>query len=465
MEKKFDASCSPVPVLDQSVFGLSGETILVVEDDFDSRQAMAWRLKQLGCRVFEAAGGLEAWSLLQKEEIQIVVTDWTMPGLDGPGLCEYIRSTDFGRYVYVILVTARESKDDVVEGLQRGADDFLSKPFHPGELVARIRAGKRILAFDRTVREQRDTISKAYGHISRDLTSAAALQQSLLPRVTQPDSSLCDGLFGLQYDWLFFPSQRLAGDLLNVFRLDENHVGFFVLDVAGHGVPAAMLSMTLASTIVPSPLDRSPLKYPLATAPYYRLASPPEAVSDLNKRFQAGPDSLSYFTMSYGVLDCSTGRVRLTQAGHPRPIHWPRHGRPQPLGENGFPVGLLPDVDYAELTFVLERGERLVLYSDGLVDCCNPQGEAFGLARLMKVLSDVDGMPLHVVISQLKEDVRAWHGTDAFEDDLTCLVLERCEAPQSDARPAPDTDELRGANPSQGNRSVTSAVAGEDVST
>lgn len=429
MKPGVDALLPTTTGQDQSTFSLSGETVLVVEDDLDSRHILAWHLRQLGCQVLEAADGGEAWSLLQDGEIQIVITDWIMPGLDGPGLCERIRSITGGRYIYVILITARESKDDVIEGLQRGADDFLGKPFHPGELVARVRAGLRLVAFDRTIQKQNETISVAYAQLSRDLTAASALQRSLLPRVTQPYGEPRAGLLGLRWDWVFCPSQWLAGDLLNVCRLDEHHIGFFVLDVAGHGVPAAVLSMTLANTITPSPLGRSPLKYPSDQEPYYRLASPSEAVRVLNERFQADPGSLSYFTMIYGVLDCATGLVRLTHAGHPRALRWPRRQSPYPVGENGFPVGLLPDAEYGETEFFLEPGDRLVLYSDGLLDCSSPEGESFGLARLTKSLTDADEMPLCTVMARLERDIRAWHGEKAFEDDLTCLVIERDGVP------------------------------------
>ena len=122
--------------------------VLVVEDDEVSRLTLAQMLRRNCYEVFTAANGREALELLAREDCRLVITDWVMPEVNGPTLCRAIRGGDFSSYIYIILLTVRESHDDVIEGLSAGADDFMTKPFHPGELRVRMRAGERILALE-----------------------------------------------------------------------------------------------------------------------------------------------------------------------------------------------------------------------------------------------------------------------------------------------------------------------------
>jgi len=122
------------------------DTVLIAEDDPIFRRVLENWLKKWNYRVTSLENGLDAWSVLQQKDApQMVVLDWMMPGLDGIELCRRIRGHEAGPYKYVLLLTAKGSKEDVVAGLEAGADDYLTKPFDVNELRARVRAGKRIL--------------------------------------------------------------------------------------------------------------------------------------------------------------------------------------------------------------------------------------------------------------------------------------------------------------------------------
>lgn len=131
--------------------------VLIADDDPIQRRILSGQLTRLGYTVHEAADGVEGWAALLATPIPIVITDWMMPALDGPGLIARIRAAVFPGYTYVILLTARDDRSDIVAGLDAGADDYLTKPCDPNELRARVAIGVRIVDLETRLRTARDT--------------------------------------------------------------------------------------------------------------------------------------------------------------------------------------------------------------------------------------------------------------------------------------------------------------------
>ncbi len=392
--------------------------ILIVDDDADMRRLLLRTLQRWGYDVVPAADGEEAWERLQNEPISFVITDWIMPKLDGLGLCRRIREARFTRYIYIILLTAKNSKDELIEGMEAGADDFLIKPFNAGELKVRIRAGERIVKLESDLEEQNKKLQDAYSRIREDLDAAVKMQRGLLPSSTLT-------VPGFRFEWIFAPCHFVAGDIFNVFQLNEHQVGFYILDVAGHGIPAAMLSVTLSKVLSPISSQGSPLMRFLPDPPHYDVATPAEAVYALNQLFQSDDDAMHYFTMVYGIVDARSARTILTQAGHPSPIYQPKGAKAELLGTGGFPVGMLPDVKYGEQDLTLHPGDRLFLYSDGIPECTDQHGEHFSVNRLMTLLEEWRDRPLRDVTAGIEQTLGRWRGSDEFEDDITLLAIEK----------------------------------------
>jgi len=398
--------------------------ILIADDDQDIRLLLSKTLQKWGYEVILAADGAEAWDILQKEEIHFVITDWMMPGIDGVELCKRIRGGGFSHYIYIILLTAKDAKEELVEGMEAGADDFMAKPFQKNELNVRIKAGERIIKLEKDLEERNrmlsetnKNLSEAYSVIKKDLEAAAKIQSSLLPK---PDSIIQR----VRFDWLFLPSAFVAGDILNYFPLDEGHIGFYILDVAGHGIPAALLSVTLSRLLSLTDVQENTLKHFIPDPPYYEIKSPATVVRDLNRLFQTDEDNMQYFTMIYGVINTVSGGVSFTQAGHPHPICLQRGGKVSFIGEGGFPVGMLPDVDYEEQELHLSRGDRLILYSDGVTECFNNEKKQFTGKRLTELLEEGRNLPLRELLERIGRNLRLWKGDDRFEDDVTLLAME-----------------------------------------
>lgn len=396
--------------------------ILIADDSSDAREILARLLKRWGHEVVSASNGEEAWEALAREPIRLVISDWMMPVLDGVELCRRVRAATWDRYVYLILLTARDDKEDLIEGMNAGADDFLTKSFSFRELQVRLRAAERILGLEgelaarnTELNEKNADLETALARIGQDLRAAAMLQASLLPR-------RADLTTAFNVDWLLQPATEIGGDIFNLFLLPGPYVGFYHLDVAGHGVPSAMMSVSLSRTLT-AQLNDGQLGAQGAAGP---VARPPhQVVAELNRQFQ--PDDFTpYFTMVYGYLNGDTGAGALCQAGHPHPLLVLGTGAIESIGEGGFAVGMLDDVPYDTVTFTLAPGDRLLLYSDGITDCRNPAGDAFGQTRWQTLVAGCRGLPLAAVSERLRQTLADWRAGGEIEDDISLLVFERC---------------------------------------
>jgi sigma-B regulation protein RsbU (phosphoserine phosphatase) len=400
--------------------------ILVVEDDPITRLMIQGSLKKCGYDIIATNNINTAISLVLEGNIQFVITDWLMPGGNGTELCEQIRALALPFYIYIILITALEDAQSVVQGMDAGADDFIRKPIQLDELHARIRAGERILLLEQELQENNlrltETSKKllaANDIINRDLKMAAAMQRSLLPDAATHNQ-------GIAIDWLFHPSTHLSGDIFNFFPLDDHHCGFYIIDVAGHGIASAMHSFTLSRLLSPDTHQGSNyLKHSLPNAPYRQVVqTAPAVVSALNHQFQTDINNILYFTMTYGVIDTKAKTIELCQAGHPPALYLHQQQPTELIVNGGLAVGIIADVHYESIVLNYCSGDRLVLYSDGITECESPAGEMFGSERLRIAVEKTRGLPVAEAIRLLDSDIHLWRGGADFEDDISLLVLE-----------------------------------------
>ena len=396
--------------------------ILLVDDDPIARRIHSILLKAQGHEVVEAADGELAWRLVEEGGINFVVSDWMMPNLAGVDLCRRIRAAALDRYVYVILCTSKGAKTDLIEGMDAGADDFLVKPVGPDELRVKVRAGERVLSLQQGLADKNNELARinkqlqsSHKLIEDDLKAAAWMQQRLLP----PPALEANGL---RCHWLLEPSGYVAGDIFNFFPMDEREVGFYLLDVSGHGVPAAMLSVTLSMILTPDASRGSPLKRFNRATQLSEILSPGEAIRELNRRFQSKDDR--YFTMIYGLFDTRSSILRVAQAGHPGPILIGKNSHPEILGTGGMPVGLWHDIDFDCFEVQVKAGDRLLLYSDGVTESINVKGELFGDKRLLAYLNGMASQPLDRLLEGLLKEIRDWRNGTESGDDVSLLAIE-----------------------------------------
>jgi len=377
-----------------------------------------------GHEVLEAADGELAWRMVVEGKVSFVVLDWLMPNLAGVDLCRRIRAAELDWYVYVILCTSKGAKSDLIEGMDAGADDFLVKPISAEELRVKVRAGERVLSLQQGLTEKNrelarinEQLKSAHERVEDDLKAAAWMQQKLLPHPAHE-------AHGIRCEWRLKPSGYIAGDIFNVFPLSEHETGFYLLDVCGHGVPAAMLSVTLSMMLTPDATHGSPLKRHDRATGLSSVLSPEEAVRELNERFQFRDDR--YFTMIYGILDTCTSTLRVAQAGHPGPALIRKGKVPEIVGTGGMPVGLWSEIEFDCFDLVLGQGDRLLLYSDGVTEGVNAQGDIFGENRLLACIEKAASGSLGGLLDGLLDQVGNWSG-GVFADDISLLAIEITE--------------------------------------
>lgn len=388
--------------------------ILIAEDDVVAAELLASTLEEAGHKVAAvAANGREAIEFLRKSRCNVIISDWEMPEMNGVQLCQAIRSGELGRYVYVILLTVREGTSHIVEGLSAGADDFLAKPFDPNELRVRLNAGARIIQLERRLASQNEMLQAANDRMKRDLEAAARVQQTLLPGEL-PDTE------GLSFAWAYRPCDELAGDALNVFRINDRLLGLYVLDVSGHGVPAALLSVTATRSLSPS----AGLSPAIGSGPDPDAVSPAQVASRLNALYPMESNGDHYFTLVYGLLDVQTKELRFICAGHPGPV-LARPGQPQRrFDAPALPIGIIEGAEYEDTLIKLCPGDRLYIHSDGVTEEMDAEGAEFGDECLLGAIADSRDMTLPESVDSLVRKVIDWRGDGHLRDDVSILAIE-----------------------------------------
>ena len=377
---------------------------LVVDDEPVTRLLVKRALESLGCTpVLEAVDGIAAQEVLRAHpEVALVLTDIMMPRMDGLELLRWGRQA-VPDAMWIVL-SGLETFDSAVAAIRLGAFDFLPKSPRAEEMGVAVRNAlerRQLLAererlhreLQRKVRELEETSAV----LRRDLERAEVIQRALLPRSPPPMEGYC-------IQALYRPGQHVGGDLYDVVRLDERHLAFYLADATGHGVTSAMLSVLFKQRLVLlDPATDLPL------APAEVLAAVNRAICEAH----AAPGL--FLTAVFGLLDTSDASLTLASAGHPPVLH-ARDGRPPRLVRRTGPaLGLAPDAQFLQERLQLLAGDRILLYTDGLL----PSGSERDLELLQQVLA----RPLasvQEVMAQLHAGARA----DAERDDVTILLID-----------------------------------------
>ena len=293
-------------------------------------------------------------------------------GAEPLNLCLRLRSGLDEGFVPILYIAEDASPEARLASFEAGADTYLLRPFVAEEMLAQSRAFLRLkdthdhLA-ERTLELNRvnKRLQEAYQQIDQELELAQRLQASFLPQ-TLPQ--IPRSRFAVHY----LLCGRVGGDFYDVFRLDENHVGFYVADAMGHGVPASLLTIFVKKGV----------RTKEVFGQQYRLIPPDEVLGRLNKDLIDQHLSESPFiTMVYGLFNHKEGVMSIARAGHPYPLYIPAGGEPQLWQQEGLLLGVV-DAQYPARSYKLNPGDKLLIYTDG-IDYAVFEGNEPGTDSLM----------------------------------------------------------------------------------
>jgi phosphoserine phosphatase RsbU/P len=368
--------------------------ILVIDDDSVIRLLIKKALQNQGHEVVLATNGQEGIEQAQHIHPAMIICDWIMPLVDGLEVCRQVRANPHLSTTFFILLTARGGVADRIQGLDTGADDFLSKPINIGELQARVRAGLRLQQLSQDLQSQKQLLEA-------ELAEAATYMRSLLPQPLRGCVSI---------DARFIPSRQLGGDCFDYFWLDPDYLVMYLLDVSGHGLGAAL----------PSSLILNILR--LQSLPDVNFYQPDNVLKALNELFQMSQQNDKYFTIWYGVYNQIKRQLTYASAGHPPAILRSQTSdgliEVYRLKTPNFPIGMLTEATFVSDRQTIPKNSTLYIFSDGVYDVSQPESQAWGLNEFAETLVEIETT---VNLDEVLTTIQQISGIETFDDDLSLL--------------------------------------------
>lgn len=384
---------------------MASRRLLLVEDSSTMRRMISTFLTEEGYEVKVAVDGNDGLAKLREEpRPELILSDFEMPELDGPGFCRAVKADKELRMIPVIMLTTLGETKNKVTGLDAGADDYIQKPKSPDdiqELFARIRAQLRIADLNTELVDEKRQVLAAQKKLNFELDLARKVQFALMPRPPKPRGVL-------QVAVRYTPANQLGGDVYDFYRLDNNRLGILVADVSGHGVNSAMLSGMVKA-----------LAAPLSIA----VLEPGELLAGLDVAGEQFFPEGYFCTAFYLIADEETGLLRYAGVGHPPAIVVGPNG-PRTLKSNPGMLGIgMVDGTAAE-SDRLAPGESLVIYTDGLPDAMDPGDVLFGEERLTTVLQSHHGANPEEILNEVDRALNAHTAPGRPADDINIIVLQ-----------------------------------------
>jgi sigma-B regulation protein RsbU (phosphoserine phosphatase) len=367
--------------------------VLIADDQPHVLDALQLLLKSRGYRTEAVTHPVRALQALKSREFDVVLMDLnytrdTTAGGEGLELVSQIRMID--ENLPLVVMTAWSSVDLAVEAMRRGASDFVQKPWGNQQLLEKVE----------TQVERCRSLRQAQRQRADELQDAREIQNNLLPKnIPQVKDYEIAGMTQ--------PVRYVGGDYFNVVRVSETQTVLCIADVAGKGMPAALLMSSLQAALKPLIWD---------------ARSPRELCRRLNRILCEIAPVGKFVSFFYGVLDSKDNRLTYCNAGHNPPLLVRGNGTASELNAAGAVLGQFPDWVYEQSDVQLGSGDALMLFTDGLVEASNQDDEPFGEERLIRIARENRGIGAED-LKALVMQTASGHCGGHFQDDASMIVL------------------------------------------
>ena len=367
-------------------------TVLIVDDAPTNLTVLQAILAPEGFRVLKAKDGPSARQLLGGEEVDLVLLDVMMPGETGFETCARLKSNPRTSDIPIIFLSALDDVKSKVTGLKTGGVDYIAKPVHGEEVLARVRVHLRIRETGRLLARQHQARLEQLRHA----------QQSIL---IQPGE--CPAAAFAVY---FHPLEETGGDFYDVLPLDAGVFGYFVADISGHGVSAAFLTSAIKALL---------RQY---AGPLY---SPEDTMRGIDTVMRQMLGEEQDLTACYARLNRQAQRLTVVSAGHPPLIRMNESGQAEVVEMDSDPLGIFSAAVLQRRELRVSRRDRIFLYSDGLIEASPGRSRRTGIARLTEACIRHRTRPLGEAVAAIAADLRP--AAEAVHDDLLLLATEVTE--------------------------------------
>jgi len=390
------------------------EKIFIVDDNLVNRKLLTAILKKEGYDLLEAEDGEEAIELAFREMPDLILLDIMMPKKDGYEVCVELKGDDRTANIPIIFLSAKTQTEDKIKGLDLGGADYVTKPFDRGEVLARVKAQLKIAGLTKEVIKANEELLKKQEALDEDLKAAAGIQRSLLPK-EPPDEDIVD------VAWQFMPCEKIGGDIFNMVRLDEKHWGIYMLDVSGHGVPSALVAVSVSQIL--GPQQGLLLKKTIKPPPFYEILSPAEVLNLLDQEYPIERFN-KFFTISYIVFNTEDKSIIYSNAAHPPPILLHGNGEMELLDKGGTIIGMGGLLPFEEGKKQVRAGDKLLIYTDGIVEYQNKDGEFYGDEHFHRELQRLQERAISDIVDGIIDSIMDFGDNNPPQDDITLLGIE-----------------------------------------
>lgn len=377
--------------------------ILVVDDEPRNVKILQIQLQARGYAVLTAGDGAEALEVVRHETPDLILLDINMPKVDGYEVLAKVRADETTEFIPIIMITAlRDTEENRIKAVEAGADDFIEKPFNSFEVLARVKSLLRI-------KHYHDTLEQYNARLEAELQMARSVQEIIIPQNGSQD------IAGFHTASYCSPATAVGGDFFDLWEIDENRIGVLISDVMGHGASAALVTVFIKTVLTEhrEHIDDNPA----------------QLLHVLNERFNDIISSrlFMFATAFCGIFDLAKKQLVCANAGHPFPFLQHRSQLKCEVitdKHTGNGLGIRRESVYENCYYPFDAESRVFLYTDGVYEVKNPQGEEFSVERLQNVVANCDEELPERLIQFVSDTIAEFADVRPNEDDLTLVAIQ-----------------------------------------